>query len=223
MCFSAEASFASSAVLTAVGVASVRNVSRSEQRVFAAIPLLFAAQQFSEGVVWTTLKSGAYARLQDAAVAAFLVAALMLWPVVVPLSIWLMEEGRQRKFVLSCILAAGVAVSLLYAYCLISFDVFPRIDGFHIQYIDNFPTNIIKMTYPLYLVSTILPLFISSVRRMPVFGVLIAVSCAVTGIFYAGYLTSVWCFFAALISATIYWILIEAHNEARPATVKIKP
>jgi hypothetical protein len=223
MCFSAEASFASSAVLTAVGVASTRNVSRPEQRLFAAIPLLFAAQQFSEGVVWTTLKSGGYVRLQDAAVAAFLIAALMLWPVVVPLSMWLMEEGRQRKFGLSCILAAGVAVSLLYAYCLISFDVFPRIDGFHIQYIDNFPANIIKITYPLYLVATILPLFISSARRMPVFGALIAVSCAVTGIFYAGYLTSVWCFFAALISATIYWILIEARNEARPATVKIKP
>jgi len=58
MCFSASASFAGGAVLTTIGVASVSKVSDPKQKLFAEIPLLFAFQQFAEGVVWLTLKAG---------------------------------------------------------------------------------------------------------------------------------------------------------------------
>jgi hypothetical protein len=49
---------------------------------------------------------------------------------------------------------------------------------------------------------------------MWLFGILITISCLVSGIFFAQYLTSVWCFFAALISALIYWILGESRSRA---------
>jgi hypothetical protein len=48
MCFSAEASFAGGAMLSVIGIASSRNISRTKQRLFAAIPLIFALQQFAE-------------------------------------------------------------------------------------------------------------------------------------------------------------------------------
>jgi uncharacterized membrane protein len=38
-------------------------------------------------------------------------------------------------------------------------------------------------------------------------------SCLVTAIFFRQYLTSVWCFFAALISGVIYWILRDSKRE----------
>jgi uncharacterized membrane protein YdjX (TVP38/TMEM64 family) len=133
----------------------------------------------------------------------------------VPLSVWFMEHGRNRRKILLGLIAAGGLTSLFYAWCLVFRDVTPRIEGYHILYADNFPGPLVGMVFYLYLLATIVPLFVSSVRRMWLFGILIASSCVVTGIFYSQYLTSVWCFFAALISVSIFWIVsAPQHNEA---------
>ncbi len=71
-----------------------------------------------------------------------------------------------------------------------------------------------SIAFVFYLITTIAPFFISSVKRMWVFGILIAVSCVVTGIFFSQYLTSVWCFFAAVISIIVYWILRGIKSRA---------
>jgi len=220
MCFSAEASFAGGAVISAVGVATVGKASKPLQRLFAAIPLIFGLQQFAEGVLWLTLKSGGYDRLQDAATYIFLITALVIWPVMIPLSMWLMEEAEKRKKILAGLMVTGGVLSLFYAFCLIFYDVTPQIAGFHIQYVDKFPAPLVKVAFLLYLASTIAPLFVSSIRRMWLFGTLIAISCLVTGVFYAQYLTSVWCFFAALISVVIYWILSGPRSKASQVPVE---
>lgn len=49
MCFSAPVSFSAGAVLLGLGSAK-----RPRELPFAAIPLLFAIQQLSEGVIWLT-------------------------------------------------------------------------------------------------------------------------------------------------------------------------
>lgn len=59
----------------------------------------------------------------------------------------------------------------------------------------------------LYLSATIIPFFISGKRRMWLMGLLFFVSCLLTGLFYKENLTSVWCFFAAIISVVVFWIL----------------
>ncbi len=56
-------------------------------------------------------------------------------------------------------------------------------------------------------------------RRMSLMGILMMVSCLITGVFYAEYLTSVWCFFAAITSGVIYWILSEAPVTVRPESL----
>ena len=65
MCFSAGASFAGGAVLSVVGIATQGKVRKPKQRLFAVIPLLFALQQFAEGILWITLKSGEHVWLQN--------------------------------------------------------------------------------------------------------------------------------------------------------------
>jgi hypothetical protein len=207
MCFSAGASFAGGAVISAVGIVTQRKVSKPSQRLFAVIPLLFGFQQFAEGMLWITLRSGEHDWLQNAATYIFLITALVIWPVMVPLSMWFMEEGKKRKNILSGLIAIGGMVSLFYAFCLIFYNVSPQINNFHMQYVDNFPRILVDIAFILYPVSTIAPLFVSSVKRIWLFGILITISYIVTGIFFAQYLTSVWCFFAALISVMIYWIL----------------
>ena len=212
MCFSAGASFAGSLVISAVGVATVRKVRKPTQRLFAGIPFLFGFQQFAEGVLWITLRSGGHDWLQNAATYIFLITAMVIWPVMIPLSMWFMEEGKKRKKILAGLIVTGGIVSIFYAFCFISYDVTSRINGFHIQYFDEFPRTLVTIASVFYPVSTVAPLFVSSVRRMWLFGILITVSWLVTGIFFAQYLTSVWCFFAALISVAIYWILHESET-----------
>ena len=214
MCFSAGASFAGGVVISAIGVATGRQVKKPNQRLFAGIPLLFGFQQMAEGVLWVTLKSGGYERLQDAATYIFLATALVIWPVMIPLSLWLMEEVKIRKQILAGLMAAGAVLAVYYIYALASFDVYPRINSFHIQYIDQFPRQFVDLAFGLYILSTITPLYVSSIRRMWVFGVLITLSFLVTAVFFSYYLTSVWCFFAASISMAIYWILNESRSKA---------
>ncbi len=212
MCFSAAASFAGGVVVSAAGVAIVRKVRKPAQRLFAVIPLLFGFQQFTEGVLWVTLRSGGHDWLQNAATYIFLITALVILPVMIPLSMWFMEEVKKRKKILVILMVTGGIVSLFYAFCLISYNVTPQIKGFHIQYIHEFPLTLAKIASLFYGASTVAPLFVSSVRRMRLAGILIAVSWIVTAIFFVGYMISVWCFFAALISVVIYWILSESQT-----------
>jgi hypothetical protein len=218
MCFSAGASFAAGVVLSTFGVATQRKVRKPAQRFFAGIPLLFGFQQFAEGVLWVTLRSGGHDLLQNAATYIFLITALVIWPVMIPLSMWFMEEVKKRKKILAGLILIGGIVSLYYTFCLISYNVTPQIKSFHIQYIDEFPRALVDIAYSFYVVSTVVPLFVSSVRWMWLLGILIAVSYFVTIIFFTHYLTSVWCFFAALSSVVIYWILGKSQTTVPSKT-----
>lgn len=211
MCFSAGASFTAGVVLSAVGIVTQRKVRKPTQRLFAMIPLLFGFQQFAEGVLWVTLGSGGNEFIQDTATYIFLIVALVIWPLIVPLSIWFMETVEKRKKTLTIFIVTGGMVSLFYAFCLISYNVTPRIHSFHIQYLHEFPQNLVDIAYFFYIASTVAPLFISSVKRMWLFGILILISYLFTLIFFSHYLTSVWCFFAALVSLVTYRILSESE------------
>ena len=64
MCFSAGASFSAGVVLSVIGVATIRIVKHPSQLLFACIPIIFAVQQISEGVLWKTLPDPAFATIQ---------------------------------------------------------------------------------------------------------------------------------------------------------------
>ncbi len=211
MCFSAGASFAGGVIISTVGIASLKKAGRPSRRLLASIPLLFGLQQFAEGVLWITLRSDGNAWFQAVATYVFLGIALVIWPVMIPLSVWFMEGVNRRKHILTGFIILGSLLSLFYAFCLIAYDVIPQISNFHIQYIDDFPRTLVSIALVFYLTSTIIPLFISSVKRMWLFGVLITISYLVTAVFFGQYLTSVWCFFAALISVVIYWVLSRSR------------
>jgi hypothetical protein len=213
MCFSSEASFAGGVIISAIGVAVVTKVHKPSQLLFASIPLFFGLQQFTEGILWITIPNPEYAGIQRIATYLFLIMADFLWPVLIPLSILLMERNARKRKSLWFLLIAGLIVSIYYAFCLLFLNVTPQIMGYHIMYITDFPEFIAIPIFILYLVATITPLFISSIQRTHLMGILMFLSCLVTAIFYTQYLTSVWCFFAALISGVIYWILCDSKKK----------
>lgn len=212
MCFSAEASFAGGVIISAIGIATITKVHKPSQLIFASIPLFFGFQQFAEGVVWLTIPNPEYASVLKIAAYMFLIMADFLWPLMIPLAVFFMEENPKRKRLLWFFLIAGITLSLYYAFCLLFFHVDPQISGYHIQYKTDFPRSLSMPAFAIYLIVTIIPLFISSIKRTHLLGILMFLSCLVTAIFFRQYLTSVWCFFAALISGVIFWILRDSKR-----------
>jgi hypothetical protein len=207
MCFSPEASFAGGIIISAIGVVTIRKAHKSSRVLFASIPLFFGIQQIAEGFVWMAILLPEYIAVQKFFVYIFLIMAEVIWPVMIPLSVLFMEESEKKKKILFYLLGIGILLSLYYIFCLIFYHVNPQIDGFHIVYHNDFPDSIAMPATIVYLIATITPLFISSLKRMHLFGILMTFSCIVTVIFFRQYLTSVWCFFAAIISGVIFWIL----------------
>ena len=211
MCFSAEASFAGGVVITAIGVMTVRTNSDPSRRLFAAIPFIFGVQQISEGFVWVALQSPGHDLMLSISMYIFLIAALVIWPTVIPLSVLAMERVKSRRLAIYLFLVVGLVTSAYYGLSLLVNDVDPRIISHHIKYAPVYPRPMSLPVFIAYLIATLAPLFISSVRKMWVFGLLVTASCFITGIFFKEYLASVWCFFAALISAVI-WLIVRKER-----------
>src|SRR5687768_13908028 len=101
MCFSPQASFIASGSLTVLGIASWK-LAKGKEKVVAALPLLFAAQQLIEGGQWLFLQDGSYSNVLAYA---YLFFAFLVWPVYVPLLVFLMD--KKSSSVMRWFLIAG--------------------------------------------------------------------------------------------------------------------
>lgn len=216
MCFSAGASFTAGVVLSAVGVATIASVRKPSQRLFSLIPLIFGIQQLAEGCVWYSLQNPGHETIQKLGVWIFMIAADVLWPTIIPLSIHMMEESPGRKKLLKIFLPAGVLLSLYYATCLVIFNVNPEIINCHINYGRSFIPALMAPAFLLYIIVTVPPFFISSISGMKWLGLAMFVSVVITVILYVRNITSVWCFFAAALSILIYLILERQNKRSQP-------
>jgi len=212
MCFSPEASFAGGIIISTIGIATIKKVQKPSQLVFASIPLFFGIQQIIEGFLWLALADPEYDTIQKISTYIFLGMAQVLWPMIIPSSVLFMEENKKKKKILKVLLALGISLSLYYVFCLLFFNVNPRIIDYHIQYKTDFPRSLRIGVFIAYLFATITPFFVSSIKRTQLLGTLMFFSCLVTAIFFKQYLTSVWCFFAAFISGVIYWIVRDSKR-----------
>jgi len=215
MCFSAEASFAGGGILTAIGVFTAAKTRKSSLLVFASIPLLFGSQQIAEGFVWLALQNQQFLEFKSLFIYYFMVMADVIWPTIIPLSIFLMVTDKKKKKFLKYILGAGILLSLYYLVCILNFSVDASISGFHIQYITGFPRPLGYYVFPVYVIVTLTPFFLSEFKKIKILGIIMTISCVITGIFYTHYLVSVWCFFAAILSTMILWIVIDLRKQAK--------
>ncbi len=228
MCFSASASFGASAVLAVVGVASIRKVQTPSQFPFAAIPLLFASQQFTEGLLWIALQHPSHNNWERGATYIFLFFAQVVWPLLVPLSVLLMEKSLKQKRILALFLASGVFISLYLAYNISTYPIHAEIMGLHISYRFDYPYSLGLLGSALYFIPTVLPPFFSTVKRMQFLGLTILIAYAFTITFFPQYVISIWCYFAAVLSVIVYAIMsvlnkeYASDDEGRPVLYKVE-
>jgi hypothetical protein len=221
MCFSATASFSAGAALLGVGALTLWSALASHQRrdlPFAAIPLLFAIQQLIEGAIWLTFRVDApLLNLVMTHVYSFF--SHVLWPVYVPVAVVLMEPKGWRRRALFLFVTGGGMVAAYLWYVLFAYPVVSRLTGQHIEYVS--PHFFAAVTMTLYLLSTAVGPLLSTHRMVVVFGVLALLSFGAAYAFYATWFISVWCFFAALLSAMIY-LHIAQHGRERSTPTRAR-
>ncbi len=213
MCFSATASFGSGVVLAIIGVVTLKITRKPSHLVFAFIPILFAVQQISEGFVWLTLQNEDYARWQSFPTYVFMVFAHIVWPIWISLSAWLLEKGTTRKKILSVLFALAILLSGSEVYYMLQTTITAEISGHHVKYVFEYPKVYVIITDILYGLVTILPCFVSSVKKMWLLGSCFTASLIFSAWFYQAHLLSVWCFFAAILSIIIY-LIIDGHQKS---------
>ena len=204
MCFSATASFSAGALLLGIAALTLRSARATRQPralLFAAIPMLFAIQQLIEGVIWLTF-TDELPRVNAVMTHAYSFFSHVLWPVVVPLAVVLMEPNGWRRLALMAFVVAGAAVGAYLLYVLMAYPTVSRPTGQHIEY--DSPHFFAAVTMTLYLLSTAISPMLSTHRMVVVFGALALLSFGAAYAFYATWFISVWCFFAALLSSVVY-------------------
>jgi len=185
----------------------------------AAVPLLFAAQQVAEGIVWLTVADDAHTGLHRASVMVFLGMALVVWPLWLPWSLQRIERDRARQRMLTVLFAFGVAVSAVAFVLLARWHPSARIEGHSIAYDYGLrPHGATRIALLVaYVVPTIAPFFVSSAHLARTIGITLVVSLALTLLVQHQTVTSVWCFFAAILSAQVL-AAVRSQELAAPET-----
>jgi hypothetical protein len=217
MCFSATGSFALSAVLTGAGVVGVATNTSPNQRLFAAIPFLFAAHQAAEGVVWLTFPPSSRVEAHRVATFAFLAVAMVLWPVWVSLSLRVAERRPARRRPLTAFVVVGVVVGIVSAILLATWPPVATIVGHSIRYDSEGigGRTAAWLIILFYLTPTVGPFFVSAMPMSRVIGATLVASLILAFVVEREALTSVWCFFAAILSVQT---LIALRRERRAET-----
>ncbi|MFT3810995.1 MAG: hypothetical protein QM698_13835 [Micropepsaceae bacterium] len=218
MCFSATASLIAGGVLSAAGIGALAVTRERRAAPFAAVPLLFGVQQVAEGVLWLAASGGDVA-LQACASATFLSFAQVIWPLYAPLAVLALEPRGWRRHAMWACFACGVIVAAAMLHGLVSGHVPGVPEGGHIRYTlpyyNSFrDAGLLEVLLALYVAATCVSLMLSRERLVQAFGAVVFVALCGTAFAYEAWLFSVWCFFAACLSAiVVLWAIRRARTS----------
>ena len=215
MCFSITASLTTAAILIPSGIYCIKEAKRLDKPywAFAMLPFMFGVQQLLEGGVWFGL-------LNDNAIAVrtfslgFLAFSHVLWLGWVSYSAYLTESSPFLKHVFKLITIVGVFIGLsMFVPLLFNPDwLSTSVVNNSIYYDLTFITDG-YMSQPLltaaYAAVILIPLLLTSDRYHKILGVFILISGVVSWVFYNWVFVSVWCYFAAVISLYVFYVILS--------------
>lgn len=204
-------------LIGAIGAATLVRVHTRRELPLAAMPVFFAIQQSIEGFLWLTLPVAPLPPVTTDLTEAFLMFALVFWPVYVPIAVLGVESDARRRLGIGACAIAGMIVA---AYFLFSLHQAPRtgvISAGHIVYSGDPRLPAINLL--LYPLATCLGPLLSSLRPVRLLGALVTTGSVVAYIGYWKSFSSVWCFFAAAASAVILFQFEQARRRRALAYV----
>lgn len=197
MCFSPSASFVVSGALAVAATAVLaKNVPKKELPL-AVAPLLFAAQQFTEGIVWLYLYDQSPVR--QAAVAVFSAFAYLFWPTYAPLAALTAEPDPRRRRFMSWCFAAGLLAAGFFGFEMLRHGTSVVLDQGCLRYEVAMPWYVGL----LYMLAVSASLVASSLGYVRAMGVAVFLGAATAWAVYPFALASVWCYFAAACSLAL--------------------
>ncbi len=203
MCFSAPVSFTASAFVAGAGALALGQAPNIRDKPFAAVPLLFAVQQFIEGVLWLLLPRAGTENMSHDLVQLYAFFIGVVWPLIIPFGIMLIETQPLRKRIMQMVLAVGVVVAVFTFAIIVRYGVSVHVVNACLVYTNPITGGLLVRCA--YLIATCAAYFVSSHRTVVWIGVANFVGFGVAYSFYHLNWPSVWCFFAAIISALIYY------------------
>jgi hypothetical protein len=228
MCFSASVSYSAAAVLVTTGVYAVQQARRLHPPywMWALVPIFFGLQQAFEGRVWQEFDAGdASAAVPFALGFHFFSHFLWLWWF--PLCSYLVESGKIRKRVIGgCAIFGAFAGALVYSDMLFHsqwMSVAVKEHSITYNYSVPYRSSIHILITPaaLYALTILVPLLFSSHRLIRIFGGLAALSMVLASAAYGYAYVSVWCFFAAVLS--LYLVYMIRHLVAETKSIGVMP
>lgn len=231
MCFSAEASFTVAAASAAAGVFSILKCPAPRLLPLACMPLAFAVQQATEGMVWLQIGQSAAGTATGLFPSIFVFFATVFWPTFVPAAIRAEEHEADRRWTLDVLIAIGLIISLAFLSKLLTSDTVAHVSNHHIRYTaqaestqtlkhwlfyKQFVTGRDWILVP-YVFCAVGSLFLSRLRPVRWFGALVAIALLVVLVLDRYVLISVWCFCAAAASVTIALAMIQARRNIAAA------
>ena len=210
MCFSPEADFTSAAVVGTIGFATLAKVRHQRELLLAALPLAFACHEFAEGFVWLGLGGSIPRSAGRIALFAYLSYAWALLPAIVPIAILLVEPRRLRQQLMLPLSVLGTAVGAYLLWVVVDHPITAQIVGHSIDY--RGVGNIGDFVTVLYIVATCGSFLFSSSRQIVWFGIANLATVAVLVVVQSEGLTSLWCFWAAVVSFLIYLHFVQLRR-----------
>ncbi|MFM7236707.1 MAG: hypothetical protein ACKOYK_08050 [Cyanobium sp.] len=234
MCFSASASFTAAAVLMPLGLYSAHIARRTDQRNYlplALTPFFFGLQQFVEGLEWTAIDKGKIEPLTTLAGMGFLFFAYCFWMIWIPWSAWSISRstdgrGLQNRLrwvaMLGTVIGIGFYLPVLFNPPAVQpavhstgrllYDVANLKSIFH-NFVNTEPVG--ELVYWGFIV---IPLLAVRDNAVKLFGALIFVWIFLTWLTYSATFNSVWCFYCAVLSIMVLWIINRPRLQGQTAS-----
>jgi hypothetical protein len=199
-------------ILGGVAMHRCRPIAAHEQ-MFAATPFFFGIQQLSESLVWLGVSGAVPESVQLVAIYSFSFMAFVFWPIYIPCSMACYQRFGAIRFSVP-LQWAGLAIGLYYLWCFTVFSDLRLVvscgadDCGSLAYVFSLPYLDSAINY-FYLAVVTLPFFFSTnarIRWLVGPGFLVSFGLA-TLISIPDAFPSVWCFFAALMSISIFFSL----------------
>jgi hypothetical protein len=222
MCFSATASFTAAALLVPAGIYSAKKATPLNKPYWAIglFPLLFGVQQALEGLVWLALGANDPQSIRFAALG-FMLFSHFFWLFWVPIASAVLEpRGHKKNLFLALAIFGGLYGASMYLPLLVQAN---WLTVTLVQHSISYEAQLIYDGYVprlalrvLYAVIVLSALLFSSDHYIRLFGILIAISVVAATVFFGYAFISVWCYFAALLSLYVFYMMRRITHEQSP-------
>jgi hypothetical protein len=216
MCFSPQADLVGGIVISTIGVAAVRNAQKRHSDIaLSALPVLLGVHQIIEAFVWLGLQGHEPHELETISLWAYLLIAFVILPIFVPLAVVINEPSRRRRYIMTPLVALGVAVSTILFVTMVRGPVGVRLRPYHLAYSLHLGHGALIVV--LYVTAICGTLLLSNRRRVVTFGVVNLIAVVIIAWLTVDGFASVWCGWAAITSGAIALHLRTGKIRRKPS------